>query len=231
MTDAELQIKGINDGLLITLSGKFWEDEKHLIMTKLDEKPEFYQGAKLAIDTGDIIIKAAEMGKLRDQLSERGINLWAVISTSSITQSTAKTLGLATQVGLPLKSPKKVRNDQYFEADAAVWIEKTLRAGYKVETKNHVIVMGDVNPGAEIISAGNILIWGRLSGSVHAGADGNREAKVYAMVMEPNGLLIADIAAILAPKLRKKIPEFAYLSENSVIIEGWDIKKNHRGDL
>jgi septum site-determining protein MinC len=231
MTETDLQIKGVNDGLLITLSGKNWEEEKQLILTRLDEKLDFYHGARLAIDTGDIVLKAAEMGKLRDQLSERGINLWAVLSTSATTQNTAKTLGLATQVGLPAKNLKKEKNDQFFEADAAAWIEKTLRAGYKVETKNHVVVMGDVNPGAEIISAGSILVWGRLSGSVHAGADGNREARVYAMVMEPKSLLIAGIAATLSVKSRKKVSEFAYLAENSVMIESWDIKKSHRGDL
>jgi septum site-determining protein MinC len=140
-------------------------------------------------------------------------------------------LGLSTNLGVHQNVQKQKKGSTVFEGDSAVWVEKTLRAGYKVETKCHVIVMGDVNPGAEIISAGNILVWGRLSGSVHAGADGDQGAKVMALNMVPTGLQIGDRVALISAKKRKSQPEVAYVFENEIIIDGWDTQKNHKGDL
>ena len=231
MSDEKLVIKGIGEGLLITLRECSWKEAKSLIIAKLDEKGAFFQGARVALDVGDISLKAADLGKLRDELSDRRITLWAVLSKSDTTIKTAQVLGLSITLGLAKNLEKQKKDNTVFEGDSAVWVEKTLRAGYKIETRCHVVVMGDVNPGAEIISAGNIIVWGRLSGSVHAGADGNKSAKVLALDLEATSLQIAQIVAAPIVKKRKKQPEVAYILENEIIIEGWDIKKNHRGDL
>lgn len=231
MSDEKLVIKGIGEGLLITLRDCSWKEAKGLIIAKIDEKGAFFQGAKVALDVGDVSLKAADLGKLRDELSDRGITLWAVLSKSDTTIKTAQVLGLSITLGLAKNLEKQKKDNTVFEGDSAVWVEKTLRAGYKIETRCHVVVMGDVNPGAEIISAGNIIVWGRLSGSVHAGADGNKRAKVLALDLEATSLQIAQIAAAPIVKKRKKQPEVAYILGNEIIIEGWDIQKNHRGDL
>lgn len=228
MSDEKLVIKGIGDGLLITLRECTWKEARGLIIAKIDEKGTFFQGARVALDVGDIPLKAADLGKLRDELSGRGVTLWAVLSKSDITIKTAQVLGLSITLGLAKNLEKQKKDNTVFEGDSAVWVEKTLRAGYKIETRCHVVVMGDVNPGAEIISAGNIIVWGRLSGSVHAGADGNKNAKVLALDLEATSLQIAQIAAAPIVKKRKKQPEVAYILENEIIIEGWDIQKNHR---
>jgi septum site-determining protein MinC len=221
----------ISEGFLVTLRGDRWKDAQELIISKIDQKAEFFQGAKIVVDVGELSLKAADLGKLRDELSTRGISLWAVLSRSETTLNTAQMLGLSTNLGVHQNVQKQKKGSTVFEGDSAVWVEKTLRAGYKVETKCHVIVMGDVNPGAEIISAGNILVWGRLSGSVHAGADGDQGAKVMALNMVPTGLQIGDRVALISAKKRKSQPEVAYVFENEIIIDGWDTQKNHKGDL
>lgn len=231
MSEEKIQIKGISEGLLVTLRGDRWKDAQELIISKIDQKAEFFQGAKIVVDVGELSLKAADLGKLRDELSTRGISLWAVLSRSETTLNTAQMLGLSTNLGVHQNVQKQKKGSTVFEGDSAVWVEKTLRAGYKVETKCHVIVMGDVNPGAEIISAGNILVWGRLSGSVHAGADGDQGAKVMALNMVPTGLQIGDRVALISAKKRKSQPEVAYVFENEIIIDGWDTQKNHKGDL
>jgi septum site-determining protein MinC len=231
VSEEKIQIKGISEGLLVTLRGDRWKDAQELIISKIDQKAEFFQGAKIVVDVGELSLKAADLGKLRDELSTRGISLWAVLSRSETTLNTAQMLGLSTNLGVHQNVQKQKKGSTVFEGDSAVWVEKTLRAGYKVETKCHVIVMGDVNPGAEIISAGNILVWGRLSGSVHAGADGDQGAKVMALNMVPTGLQIGDRVALISAKKRKSQPEVAYVFENEIIIDGWDTQKNHKGDL
>jgi septum site-determining protein MinC len=231
LNEEKIQIKGISEGLLVTVKDNPWNDAKELVKLKIDDNPDFFHGARIVLDVGDIPIKAAELGKMRDELSARSITLVAVLSKSPVTLQNAQVLGLSTYLGVRQDYAKKKTSSNYFEGDAAVWVERTLRAGYKVETKCHVVVMGDVNPGAEIISAGNVIVWGRLSGSVHAGADGNLESRVMALELEATNLQIAQIVAVPITKKKKKQPEIAYISKNEIIIEGWDIRKNNRGEV
>jgi septum site-determining protein MinC len=61
--------------------------------------------------------------------------------------------------------------------------------------------MGDVNPGAEIVAEGNVIIWGRLRGMVHAGAKGNAKAVICALDLSPTQLRIAEeVSAPLVPQ-------------------------------
>jgi septum site-determining protein MinC len=83
-------------------------------------------------------------------------------------------------------------------------------------------VYGDVNPGAEIIAAGDIIIWGKLRGNVHAGAEGDENAVVCALDMTPNQLRIAGYITTSPPdKRRKPRPEVASIRNNQIIVEGW----------
>ena len=83
-------------------------------------------------------------------------------------------------------------------------------------------MLGDVNPGAEIIAGGNIVIWGHLRGTVHAGADGNKKAIICALDMSPTQLRINDQISVLNTTNNKRGPEIARLVDDRVITEPWD---------
>ena len=68
----DIAIKGIAEGLLITLGEGEWEEISNSLLTNLDEKKDFLHGAKITLEVGNHILKAADLGRLRDQLSERG---------------------------------------------------------------------------------------------------------------------------------------------------------------
>ena len=103
-------------------------------------------------------------------------------------------------------------------------MRRTLRSGHNVNYFGHVVVVGDVNPGAEIIAGGNIVVWGRLRGTVHAGADGNKNSVICALDMSPTQLRIANQINVMTSKKRKTGPEIARLVDNRVIAEPWDNK-------
>ena len=71
----------------------------------------------------------------------------------------------------------------------------TLRSGQVLETETSIVVIGDVNPGAQIISKGNIVILGCCMGNIYAGASGNRNCFAAALTMKPMQVRIADKAA------------------------------------
>lgn len=68
----------------------------------------------------------------------------------------------------------------------------TLRSGQVLETETSVVIIGDVNPGAQIISKGNIVILGCCMGNIYAGAGGDRSCFAAALTMKPMQVRIAD---------------------------------------
>lgn len=98
----------------------------------------------------------------------------------------------------------------------------TMRSGNLIDYKGNVVVMGDVNPGAEIIATGNIVVMGVIKGTVHAGSKGNRNAIVSANGIYPTQLRIADLITVSPNEsVQEHIGGFetAYIKENNIYIE------------
>ncbi|MBL8091184.1 MAG: septum site-determining protein MinC [Anaerolineales bacterium] len=219
-----VQIKGIRDGLLATFSDAAWEDQHIALITTINEKPAFFQGARLAIDVGNQVLKVNDLVELRDQLSERNVALWAVISESPTTEQTSQLLGLATRISKPRPEEQRQFTDTISSEDTALFIYKTIRSGTRIEYPGNVVIVGDVNPGAEVIAEGNVVVWGRVRGVIHAGVKGNRNAFICALDLSANQLRIADeVSAMLKPQ-KDPQPEIASINEEGKLqAELWNI--------
>jgi len=221
-----IQIKGIREGLLVILGEGEWPHVRAALLEQVEQQAEFLKGARLALDVGNHILKAVELGSLRQELSERGLSLWAVLSTSPTTERTAQDLGLATRLGKPHPlARKKEAETTLTDGEAAVLVRRTLRSGYSLQFPGHVVVIGDVNPGAEVIASGDVIVWGRLRGVVHAGAEGDENAVVCALDLAPTQLRIAGQIAIPPQRRGKPQPEMARLKEGQVVAEAWNPKR------
>jgi len=219
-TTSLIQIKGIRDGLLITLGRGAWPELASAFVINVDERSSFFQGARVAIDVGANELRVAELSALRDQLSERGISLWAILSESPVTETTAQNLGLATRLSKP--RPVDVREiAEELPEDAAKWVKGPLRSGGRIYYEGNVVVLGDVNPGAEIVAGGSVIVWGRLRGVVHAGAQGDEKAVVCALELAPTQLRISGEIAISPKKHGKSLPEVASLKDGQLVAEPW----------
>lgn len=215
-----IQIKGIRDGLLVTLGEAAWDELVSALLKSVEEQASFFQGARVALHVGGNELRVAELSALRDQLSEHGIALWAVISESPQTETTAQYLGLATRISKPRPIVPREPVDEP-SPGGTKWVEGPLRSGGRVQYDGNVVVYGDINPGAEIIAGGNVIIWGRLRGVVHAGSQGNDKAIVCALELNPTQLRIADKIAV-SPKRQGKIhPEVAMIKEGQIVADTW----------
>lgn len=213
-TNSLIQIKGLRDGLLVSLDDAPWDEQRTAFLTQVDSQPAFFKGARLALDVASQVLHVNDLVDLRDQLSDRGISLWAVISESPTTEKTAQLLGLATRVSKPRPEEARQFSVKDLGDETALFLERTLRSGTRIEFPGHVVVLGDVNPGAEIIAEGNVIIWGRLRGMVHAGAKGNKAAVICALDLSPTQLRIAEeVSASLKPQENPR-PEIARINEN-----------------
>ena len=103
-------------------------------------------------------------------------------------------------------------------------IRRTVRSGQAVQHPGHVVIIGDVNPGAEVIAGGDIVIWGKLRGVVHAGASGDDQAVVCALQLRPTQLRIGSHIARTPEDEEKAIvrPEMAFVSAEGIVAESWD---------
>jgi septum site-determining protein MinC len=221
-----IQIKGIRDGLLVTLGDGTWSELKDALIERLLQQAEFLRGGRLAVDVGNQALSAVDLCGLRDHLSENGLTMWAILSNSPKTIQTAQTLGLATKLAksVPDLSSKSVETHLY-DGENAVLVRRTLRSGYSLQHPGHVVILGDVNPGAEIVAGGNIIVWGRLRGVVHAGAEGDERAIVCALDLSPTQLRIAGHIALTPQRRGRPQPEVARLEDERVVAEVWNPKE------
>ena len=220
----KIQIKGIREGLLITLGEGAWPDLHQALLEHLDQQKDFLKGARVALDIGNQVMKAVEMSQLRNDISERELSLWAVLSNSPTSIATAQTLGLATRIGKPRAEPGSARPDTS-EGDPALFVRRTLRSGVSLRHEGHIVILGDVNPGAEVLAGGNVVVWGRLRGMVHAGAEGNASAVVCALDLSPPQLRIGGESAMPPKRKGKPQPGKARIEDGQVTAEPWNPKK------
>ncbi len=94
---------------------------------------------------------------------------------------------------LPLPAPSEAARQ--VTAPAVLCLRQTLRSGQAVSHGGHLVIIGDVNPGAEVMAEGDITIWGALRGMAHAGIAGNTSAEIRALKLQPIQLRIAHAIA------------------------------------
>lgn len=100
----------------------------------------------------------------------------------------------------------------------------TLRGGQALHHPGNVVVVGDVNPGAEIVASGDVLVFGRLAGVAHAGAQGDEAARVFALDLNATQLRIATCIAADAeePRRVRTVPEAALVRDGRIVIVPFD---------
>jgi len=221
MEAIKIEVKGIKNGLLIELTEGDWQQLEKALLAHIDENQAFFKGAKLVLDVGERALKPPQISNLRGELSDREIKLKAMLSTSLVTESASQDLGLEIKIDRSSHQDEMRAIDSALDGDQAIFLQRTLRSGHKVKHPGHIVVLGDVNPGAELIAGGNIIVWGRLLGVVHAGASGDQEAVVCALDLSPTQLRIADKISISPPRKGKPRPEIACLEDGQVTARDW----------
>ncbi|MBN1286600.1 MAG: septum site-determining protein MinC [Anaerolineae bacterium] len=219
-----IAIKGLKDGLVVSLGAEStWAEVTEALMARIDAQAAFFQGGRVAVSVGDRLVRSAKLAALRSALSERGITLWAVIGTNPDTVEAARLLGLETSLQQIDEYRELEPIDTEVIGSEGVLVRQTLRSGGTVRHGGHVVVIGDVNPGAEIVAGGDVVVWGRLRGTVHAGAYGDERAVVCALELAPMQLRIAGHIAVSPPNdnRRRPAPEVASVRNGQIVANPW----------
>lgn len=196
-------VKGTNDGLMLILPEGEWEEVRSDIIEKINSQSAFFKGADAYIDVGSRDMRVTEVADLRDCLSSYEIRMIGLLSFSEITRKNAKSLGL--DISMPQKRTRKVKKLDALNPNesSAFLVQKNIRSGIRIEKEEDIVIVGDVNPGAEIISGGSVFVWGKIKGKITAGANGNEQAVVGALFVEDSQVSIAGIMRIFSKRLPK----------------------------
>ncbi len=115
----------------------------------------------------------------------------------------------------------------YFNANS-IFVSHTLRSGQRVECAGDVVILGDVNVGAEVIAGGSVAVMGTLRGLVHAGANGRNDVVVAAIALLPGQLRISGKIAVFPEDKKALVPEIAEFKEGSVVIRPLKAQRTKR---
>ncbi len=226
----DIVIKGIREGLLVTLEEGQWPEQVALLEKKLAAMSAFFKGARVALMVGAHHLLEDDIRAVRELLLKYDVTLWALVSDNPRTRQAAARLGL--DIALPPRdTPPRSRaaaaSPPETEAtpEAGLIIRRTVRSGQSIRHTGAIVVIGDVHSGAELIAGGDIIVWGKLHGTVHAGAFGDENAVVCALDLTPMQLRIGrQISRSPDDRRHKVVPEMARVINGRIEAIAWNVK-------
>ena len=233
---AAVKIKGRPGGVSVEIGEGEWNDLIKLLEERLNAAEGFFRGGRVVLEVGSRPLESSQLRQVRRILEFHEMKLGVVRSTAERTLQAALEVGLSTshEEAEGVHEPAVHLPPEVAPPRPAHYVHRgNLRSGQVLRKTESIVIIGDVNPGAHVISSGDIMIWGRLRGIAYAGADGNRKAVVAALEFAPTQLRIANLTAVAPePKKSRKfwpwkqepIPraEIARVSEGRIVVEPWD---------
>lgn len=248
-----VKIKGRPGGVSLEIGEGDWEQLLALLADRLAAAEGFFRGGRVVLEAGGRSLDAAQLRQVRNLLEERGMKLGIVRSTADHTLQAAHDVGISTKNDDAEPAPEPAQPasraappvhppvaEAPLPAPPADFVYRgSLRSGQVLRKAESIVVIGDVNPGAQVISSGDIMVWGRLRGIARAGVDGNKQAVVAALDFIPTQLRIASVTAVPPEKKRspaiffwrrspKRRPEIARIIDGRIVVEPWDEAKRNR---
>lgn len=222
MTGDAVTIKGTSDGLVITLGEGSFNTVLTEMATRLEASASFFRGGRVALRVGDRSLSVGQLQAIGTMLEQLGVTLWAVESVDPTTCAAAEELGLETGLSEPSSTP--TLPEQIPREDlSGIVVRRTLRSGQAIRHAGHITLIGDLNPGAELVAGGDIFVWGKLRGTIHAGAMGDDGALVCALQLAPSQIRIGSHIARSPERGRlPTVPEIASVHEGNIVVERWD---------
>ncbi|MEA5593737.1 septum site-determining protein MinC [Rivularia sp. UHCC 0363] len=167
----------------------------------------------------DRLLDSRQLQDIAETLSEMSLHLKSVGTSRRQTAIAAAGSGYSVEQLQPKTAFSFESKTAALPPAEALYLETTVRSGVEIRHRGSVIILGDVNPGGIVVADGDILIWGRLRGVAHAGAQGNSECTIMALQMEPTQLRIADALARAPEKSPTQIcAEVAYMTAEGIRI-------------
>ncbi len=211
-------LKSNKYGINLILDGEMdFEELLEYILKQFKESEGFFKDAKMAISFEGRELTQEQEFRIVDTIMEHTtVNIICILDNDSLKEE--------------LIRQKIERFEEEQLGKTGEFYKGTLRSGQVLDCEASIIVLGDINPGAKVVSKGNIVVLGALKGNAYAGANGNEQAFVAALEMDPIQIKIGDVIGRSADKVthvkwrgRKQQvvvePQMAIVKDGNIYIE------------
>ncbi len=210
MNKNSVVLKGNKYGIVVMLDSEVsFEELKTLIAEKFKESSKFFGKESMAISFEGRKLAPEEQIEILDIIRENSdLNIVCIMDNDKNQEEKFR------------QTVEEKLND--INSGTGQFYRGTLRSGQVLESDTSVIILGDVNPGAKIISAGNVVVLGALKGTVYAGVNGDDSTFVVALEMSPVQIRIGDTIARCSDKpkrLSKPETKIAYVDGGNIYID------------
>jgi septum site-determining protein MinC len=196
-----------------------WAEIMHQLRQRLQtEARNWKANTAVHLIARDRLLNAQQLQDIVDALTQQKIQLRRVYTSRRQTAITAATAGYCIEQHVAVSQLNPAPTEAGEAMAEPLVLKTTLRSGAEIRHNGTVVVIGDLNPGSAIVAEGDIVVWGRLRGNVHAGYKGDTQARIMALRMEPAQIRIANFVARGPSSTPTQFfPEVAYVTPDAKI--------------
>ncbi len=213
--------KGKKNGITILLDDKTeFEQVKTIFGKKVIDAKKFFMGAEASISFQGRTLSEDEEAELLNILTKE-----SELKVSYVRKEEKPPTNIVEDFISSISAKMKKPMEQQIGWEVMTSFHSgSLRSGQSIKYPGSVVVVGDINPGAEVIAEGNVIILGTARGVVHAGCSGNTSCYVCALCLRPIQLRIADMIthipySFLEKNKENNSPSYAYIKNDKLYIE------------
>lgn len=201
-------VKSFPNGISVILDNEIpFEQLREEVASKFRDSAKFFGEARMVISFEGRMLSVEEEKSLSDAICDNS-DLTVLCIMGKDEEKNQEYLKAAS---------KFTKNNDHTDGQ---FYKGTIRAGQVLETDSSVIILGDINPGAQIKSAGNIVILGTLYGQASAGCPDNRSCFVVALDMKPTQIDVGDLTVTEPAKSslfrNKQAPKISYVEDGEI---------------
>jgi septum site-determining protein MinC len=214
-----VRVRGTRDGIVFYLPDGLASDALVAqVSDAVDESRDFFKDAQVVIDYGMRPPNVDEIERLTDALTERGLGVRAFTATAPEYRAMLHQWGHT-----PLRVVERPRRTSpaIVPEREATYIKRTLRSGAAAASESDLVIVGDVNAGAQISAVGDIIVWGALRGTAQTTTDG----MICALKLQPTQLRIGGLVARPPDERQRRQrdegPQCAFIDGGQIVVEPW----------
>ena len=219
-----VELKGFRDGMRLIIDPEATiEQIEQAIVERMANLGDSLSGMTMNMDLGSRSLDDEELVHLKNLLNENyGLEVKQIIGDAQDDPRRTEALQIA---GVPaIHGEERVYNQFAPTHEETRFIRQTLRSGQAERAlEGNMVILGDVNPGAEVVAAGDVIVLGTLRGVAHAGALGNTSSIIFALNLLPTQLRIGRfITRAPAEQHQNQRAEIARVLEDAIVVEEYD---------
>ena len=221
MTDSPfVKVKGVGNRLWVTVDANQSKDLiREEIENHFNKMTQLVNNAKVVIDTGDFE-KSRQMADYLTPILKGAFSVQEVIPPPKSAEKQIEIKPYTPTVDARKRRRDMDRSWQNYRSEVLM-LAGRVRAGQRVTAKNHLVIMGDVNPGAEVEAGGDIIVLGSLCGKALAGQPDNANAIVVSLDLRPTQLQIGGFVAAGINDGNNNGAEYAHVENGSIVVDNY----------